>query len=99
MTPPSALNLNRRQFTKTTLLAGAAVACGASSTPGQDTKRVRVGIIGCGSVSNSYLPVLTKCPHARSEERRVGKECRSRTPEDRIKERWIREGEWRSVTD
>src|SRR5438132_5395058 len=64
MTPPSALNLNRRQFTKKTLLAGAAVACGASSAPGQDTKRVRVGIIGCGSVSNSYLPVLTKCPYA-----------------------------------
>src|SRR5437868_15490255 len=64
MTPPLASNLNRRQFTKTTLLAGAAVACGASSTPGQDTKRVRVGIIGCGSVSGSYLPVLSRCPYA-----------------------------------
>jgi predicted dehydrogenase len=56
--------LNRRQFTKATLLAGAAVASGAVPVAGQETKRIRTGIIGCGSVSNSYLPVLTKCPYA-----------------------------------
>src|SRR6478609_314486 len=27
-------------------------------------KRIRVGIIGCGSVSGVYLPHLTKCPYA-----------------------------------
>ncbi|MDZ4657332.1 MAG: Gfo/Idh/MocA family oxidoreductase [Bythopirellula sp.] len=27
-------------------------------------RRIRVGIIGCGSVSHSYLPHLEKCPHA-----------------------------------
>ncbi len=26
-------------------------------------KRIRTGLIGCGSVSGSYLPVLTKCPY------------------------------------
>src|SRR2546423_2292221 len=55
--------MNRRNFTKTALLAGAAVASGAVTALGQDKKRVRTGIIGCGSVSNSYLPVLSKCPY------------------------------------
>jgi len=55
--------LNRRKFTKTTLLASAAVASGAVSAVAQDTKRIRTGVIGCGSVSGSYLPVLTKCPY------------------------------------
>lgn len=27
-------------------------------------KRIKIGVIGCGSVSNSYLPHLTKCPYA-----------------------------------
>ena len=54
--------LTRREFTKTTLLAGAALASGAVSAVGQDAKRIRTGLIGCGSVSGSYLPVLTKCP-------------------------------------
>jgi predicted dehydrogenase len=26
-------------------------------------KRIRTGLIGCGSVSGQYLPVLTKCPY------------------------------------
>ena len=52
--------LTRREFAKTTLLAGAAVASGAVSAVGQDAKRIRTGLIGCGSVSGSYLPVLTK---------------------------------------
>jgi predicted dehydrogenase len=55
--------LNRRDFTKTTLLAGAAVATGAVTALGEDSKRIRTGLIGCGSVSGAYLPVLTKCPY------------------------------------
>jgi len=55
--------LNRRAFAKTTLLAGAAVASGAVAVVGDDTKRIRTVVIGCGSVSNAYLPVLTKCPY------------------------------------
>jgi predicted dehydrogenase len=31
---------------------------------GAEQKRIRTGLIGCGSVSNSYLPVLTQCPYA-----------------------------------
>lgn len=27
-------------------------------------KKIRVGVIGCGSVSNMYLPHLSKCPYA-----------------------------------
>ena len=52
--------LNRREFTKATLLAGAAVAAGSFAA--EPAKRIRTGVIGCGSVSGSYLPVLTKSP-------------------------------------
>jgi len=56
--------INRRDFTKTTLLAGAALASGGVGVPAANapTKRIRTGVIGCGSVSHSYLPVLTKSP-------------------------------------
>ena len=56
--------LNRRDFTKTTLLAGAALASGAVGTLAADApaRRIRTGLIGCGSVSNQYLPQLTKSP-------------------------------------
>src|SRR5262245_10421031 len=54
--------LNRRDFTKTALLAGAAVASGSLSAAEARPRRIRTGIIGCGSVSGSYLPVLKKCP-------------------------------------
>src|SRR5439155_19492953 len=59
---PSTPHFNRRQFAKASLLAGAAVASGAVALA-EETKRIRTGIIGCGSVSGSYLPVLTKCPY------------------------------------
>ena len=55
--------LNRRDFTKTTLLAGAAVLSGAAAAVAQSPRRIRTGVIGCGSVSNAYLPVLVKCPY------------------------------------
>jgi predicted dehydrogenase len=55
--------MNRRSFTKTTLLAGAAVASGGLTAVGQPKQKVRTGLIGCGSVSNSYLPQLTECPY------------------------------------
>lgn len=61
MNTPSPL-LNRRAFTKTTLLAGAALATSAVTGRAADDKRIRTGIIGCGSVSGAYLPLLTKCP-------------------------------------
>ena len=57
-------SMNRRDFTKTTLLSGAAIASGVVSAIAADppVKRIRTGLIGCGSVSNQYLPQLTKCP-------------------------------------
>ncbi len=55
--------LTRREFTKATLLAGAAVAAGPLAVSAADSpRRIRTGVIGCGSVSNAYLPVLTKSP-------------------------------------
>jgi predicted dehydrogenase len=53
----------RRDFTKTTLLAGTALASGAAVLA-QNPRRIRLGVIGCGSVSGSYLPVLSQCPYA-----------------------------------
>jgi len=56
--------MNRRDFTKTTLVAGAAVAStGVRVLAADSPRRIRTGVIGCGSVSNSYLPVLTKSPY------------------------------------
>lgn len=55
--------LNRREFTRATVLAGTAVASGVLSVRAAQPSRIRTGVIGCGSVSNSYLPVLTQCPY------------------------------------
>ena len=54
----------RREFAKTMLRAGtsAALAPAILSAQGQG-RRIRTGVIGCGSVSNSYLPVLAESPH------------------------------------
>lgn len=55
--------MNRRAFAKTTLLASVVLAAGAVPAPAA-ARRIRIGIIGCGSVSGAYLPVLTQCPYA-----------------------------------
>jgi predicted dehydrogenase len=57
--------VDRRDFARTTLAATAAFATRAASSPAADTsppKRIRTAVIGCGSVSGSYLPVLTQSP-------------------------------------
>jgi len=55
--------MNRRQFAKATLVAGAALAAGPSAVlSAQNPRRIRVGLIGCGSVSGAYLPILTQSP-------------------------------------
>jgi predicted dehydrogenase len=54
--------ITRRQFTKSTLLAGAAVAS-ANVFSAEPPRRIRTAVIGCGSVSGQYLPVLTKSPY------------------------------------
>jgi predicted dehydrogenase len=56
-----AASIDRRAFVGQGLAAGAVAvtACGGEDRP----KRVKVGVIGCGSVSHVYLPHLSKCPH------------------------------------
>jgi predicted dehydrogenase len=58
---------SRREFARTALLAGVAASAGAcapaTTTQQAPTRRIRTGVIGCGSVSNSYLPVLTTSPY------------------------------------
>jgi predicted dehydrogenase len=65
-TAPSASKpLTRREFTQTALLGGAALVANALPVLGADppARRIRTGVIGCGSVSHSYLPTLTASPH------------------------------------
>jgi predicted dehydrogenase len=57
--------LSRREFARSSLLAAAAVSSWTSTLQGADPtppRRIRTGVIGCGSVSNAYLPVLTRSP-------------------------------------
>src|ERR1051326_9465104 len=57
----NALRPRRPKFAQITLAAGATVASGVltgfAADPG--VKRIRTGVIGCGSVSHQYLPQLT----------------------------------------
>lgn len=43
--------------------AGSGLLAAQAARSQEKAKRVRVGVIGCGSVSNSYLPHLSKCPY------------------------------------
>jgi len=56
--------VNRRHFTKAALLSASAIAAKGGSGFAAEIapKRIRTAVIGCGSVSGSYLPVLTKSP-------------------------------------
>lgn len=56
---------NRREFVGQGLAAGVALAAvpHTSQAAGQEARRIRVGVIGCGSVSHQYLPHLSQCPH------------------------------------
>jgi predicted dehydrogenase len=59
-------DIDRRSFVGTSVAASAALAMApwtAASAAGP-SKRVRVGVIGCGSVSTQYLPHLSKCDYA-----------------------------------
>src|SRR5205085_2060631 len=63
---PTTDPLDRRTFTKSTLLAGAtlagsSLAANSLVVAADKPKRIRTGLIGCGSVSNEYLPVLARC--------------------------------------
>lgn len=59
--------LSRRQFIEQTAIVGAASVVVPSllqgSSPQPAVKKVRVSVIGCGSVSTQYLPHISKSPH------------------------------------
>jgi predicted dehydrogenase len=64
--------LDRREFLERTAGTGAAVtlagiigtSSAAASPNAGANKKIRVGVIGCGSVSGRYLPHLSACPYA-----------------------------------
>src|SRR5262245_33004164 len=66
----ASISIDRRKFLEGTVGTGAAMALSgiAKSEPaavsqGQGgSKRIRVGVIGCGSVSHRYFPHLSECP-------------------------------------
>ncbi|MCA9263864.1 MAG: Gfo/Idh/MocA family oxidoreductase [Planctomycetales bacterium] len=64
MTTPT-LDVNRREFHRSTLAAASLVTLGTKAAlAGVDAPtRIKVGVIGCGSVSNSYLPELSRSPY------------------------------------
>ena len=56
--------ISRHEFLQRTAIAGA--ACLLSSIEGvavAQQKKIRVGVIGCGSVSTQYFPHLAKSPY------------------------------------
>ena len=56
-------HITRRDFIRDTALAGVAIGLApglsAADTPAAPTGKIKVGLIGCGSVSGAYLPNLT----------------------------------------
>src|SRR5262249_36479787 len=58
--PPT--DFDRREFLAGAAVVGAAAGV-ASVAAAADPAKVRVGVIGCGSVSHQYLPHLAKCRH------------------------------------
>lgn len=55
------MTINRRKFLETTALAGAATLLSSLELMASEytpAKKLRIGLIGCGSVSNRYIPHL-----------------------------------------
>ena len=57
-----AIGINRRGFLEAGAAMGTALGL-ADSALAAPKAPVRVGVIGCGSVSRAYLPHLAQCPH------------------------------------
>jgi predicted dehydrogenase len=58
-------NISREAFLKKTAMAGAAVLLASvESLAIMRADKLRIGVIGCGSVSTQYLPHLSKSPYA-----------------------------------
>jgi predicted dehydrogenase len=59
---PHSTGVDRRAFILSGAAAGAALGT-AGAAGAAEPGRIRVGVIGCGSVSHVYLPHLAKCRH------------------------------------
>ncbi len=55
--------IGRRDFIGRGVAAGAALAAASRGAWAGPTRKIKVGVIGCGSVSGSYLPHLAASPH------------------------------------
>lgn len=60
------LNISRKKFLQQTGTIGAAAVASPllAKTSVNAEKKIRVAVIGCGSVSHRYLPHLSECPYA-----------------------------------
>src|SRR5262249_19095124 len=60
------IECDRREFIQTSGMAVGALALGTWRATADDKpkKKIRVGIIGCGSVSRLYFPNLSECSYA-----------------------------------
>jgi len=63
--------IDRRSFLATSITGSAALTLSAGAAAAESAqaaaaggRRIRVGVIGCGSVSGRYLPQLAECPYA-----------------------------------
>jgi len=54
--------IDRRAFVLTGAAASGLLSPTAESQGRPEKKRIKIAVIGCGSVSHSYLPHLSKCP-------------------------------------
>ena len=58
--------MNRKQFIQKTALAGASLALSpvvSNARVIRENRKIKVAVIGCGSVSTQYLPHISKSPH------------------------------------
>ena len=58
--------MNRKQFIEKTALASVGLALSPAITNAKvvnETRKIKVAIIGCGSVSTQYLPHISKSPY------------------------------------
>ena len=56
--------ISRQEFLQSTTMAGAAMLLSSlDSLALSENKKIKVGVIGCGSVSTQYLPHLSKSPY------------------------------------
>ena len=57
-------NQSRKAFLQQTAMAGAALLLSSlEAVAFSENKKLKIGIVGCGSVSGQYLPHLSKSPH------------------------------------